>query len=176
MTDDKPKNNDEVQTDLLGVDSRSFDTKNIYMTQLFEQYKLYVQMSDSHSNRFDSLNKFFLSANLAMISGLLLIISENIDLGVIATIVITFVPIIISFVWWASLKSSKQLTKTKYEVIEEMEEHLPIKPFYFEWHTKLESGKKYRNIQNIIHWIPIFFIFLFLALGLILINKSFLFV
>lgn len=128
-------------------------------------------MLDTHSNQFDSLNKFFLTLNAAMISGLLLLIKENIDIGLLCNSALVRLLSVICFVWWVALKSSRHLTTIKYEVLKEMEELLPIRSFNYEWYNKMKSGNIYSRIQVILQWIPWFIMVLYIILGFVMVNK-----
>ncbi|MCG3158982.1 MAG: hypothetical protein DKINENOH_05630 [bacterium] len=45
-----------------------------------EQYKLYISITDSHSTRVTTVIKFFLSINLAFVSGFILLTREKVAL------------------------------------------------------------------------------------------------
>lgn len=164
-------NKDAKNRSLISVPLSGYPSGQLHAEHTLEQYKLYAQMLDSHSNRFDSLNKFFLTLNAAMISGLLLLIKENIDIGLIGYLALITLLSVICFVWWVALKSSRHLTTVKYEVLEELEELLPIRPFNYEWYNKMKSGNIYLRIQVTLQWIPWFIMVLYIILGIVMVSK-----
>lgn len=168
MPDDKE---DTKNRSLIGVPLSSYPNSQLHAEHILEQYKLYAKLLDTHSNRFDSLNKFFLTLHLAVISGLLLIIKENIDISILGYLSLISLPSLICFVWWVALKSSRHYTTIKYEILEEMEELLPTRPFNYEWYNKMKSGNIYLRIQVTLQWIPWFIIVLYVVLGFVMVSR-----
>jgi len=92
---------------------------------VLDLYKYAVEMADRVSARRAVANSFFLSVN----AGLAALLGGK-DLrwyGPVAGIVFTVA-------WWSLLVSYRQLNGAKFEVINKLEEQLPVHLFTDEWH------------------------------------------
>ena len=124
---------------------------------MFEQYKLYVDMSDKISSRRLTANTFFLTLNSAILA-----FQSLISLSLI----IALAGIILGYMWNRLIRSYCQLNEAKFKVIHEIEKKLPYKLFDAEWEA-LERGKNpkvYLSFTSIEKYIPIVFIFLHLII------------
>ncbi len=128
-----------------------------YRTAILEQYKIYVEMADRISARRALTNTFFLTLNTAVFTviGVFLQTSPH-----AATWLLLF-PLIALLgqctAWYYLLRSYRQLNTAKYQVIGELEEHLPASPYWrAEW-TALGEGKdrsKYWPLSHVEQWLP----------------------
>lgn len=133
------------------------DTKYI----LLEQYRIAVDMADKLNTRKESASKLFVSANAIFFAFL-----ASRELTIEMSVFLSLFGIFLSVIWSSLMKNHNVVHSAKYEVIEEMEEHLPYKVFDSEW-KKLGKGlnkKRYRNLGTIEHQIPLLFIILYLIL------------
>lgn len=74
----------------------------------------------------------------------------------------------VSILWFVIIKSHADLNKIKFDVIHEMERHLPAATFKYEWDLAEQGrGKAYRAVTAIEKWIPILFAGLHVVLGLL---------
>jgi len=136
-----------------------------YQKQLFEQYKLYVELADRTSQRRIAANNFFIAAN----ASLLTIASWFKDNFGTYIYLISIVGIIISLFWFFLIRSYKQLNTGKFKVIHELEKKLPACVFDYEWKV-LGKGKSFKNYWQISHIemaVPFIFSFLYVAVSLI---------
>lgn len=109
--------------------------RKLYKEHLLEQYKLYVEMADRISSRRNLANVFFLTLNTSAISiiGLIYQIDKT-EYKSIFLIFPTIAFIVLCYTWFRLIKSYRQLNTAKYKVIGEIEEQLPISPYYkMEW-------------------------------------------
>lgn len=90
----------------------------------FELYRLAVEMADRISARRLVANSFFASIN----TGLIALLGTNDFPWYVAA-----AGIVLSLVWWALLKSYRDLNSAKFKVINPMEELLAAKIFSDEW-------------------------------------------
>lgn len=97
----------------------------------FEIYSLAVEMADRISGRRVIANSFFASINTGLIA---LLGSKNFPWYV------ALAGVVLSLVWWALLKSYRDLNSAKFKVINAMEERLPVQIFTDEW-AKLKGDK-----------------------------------
>ena len=125
--------------------------------QLFEQYKLYVEMADHVSERRDKTNRFYLGLITSMItlSSVIFSITYN---HIELILVILVCTILICWNWYQNILSYKRLNSGKFDVINYIENRLAAKGFTVEWClVKLEG---YNDLTNVEKNIPLYFIVL----------------
>jgi hypothetical protein len=131
---------------------------------MFEQYKIYVELTDRISQRRIATNNFYIAANVALLT-IASWFKENFGLYVF---LISGIGIIMALLWFFSIRSHRQLNKGKFEVIHEIERKLPLNLFAYEW-SALKEGKSFNTYWSFSHvekYIPIIFGILYLALAL----------
>ncbi len=104
----------------------------------FDQYKLAVEMADQLSARRGMANTFFLTVN----TGLAALLGGQ-DLR-------WYVPaagIVFAGAWWALLKSYRDLSAAKWDVITDMEKLLPVRVFGDEW-QRLTSSRRTEDARR----------------------------
>ena len=131
----------------------------------FETYKLAVEMADKVSGRRDTANTFFLTLN----SGLLLLHDK------VNTVFLALIGLVFCVSWWMLLKSYRELNSAKFQVIQEMEVSLPLKPFTDEW-SKLKQDpvkswrKRYAELGQVERIVPFLFSLFYLYLLISMID------
>ncbi len=131
----------------------------------FETYKLAVEMADKVSGRRDTANTFFLTLN----SGLLLLHDK------VNTVFLALIGLVFCVSWWMLLKSYRELNSAKFQVIQEMEVSLPLKPFTDEW-SKLKQDpvkswrKRYAELGQVERIVPFLFILFYFYLLISMID------
>ncbi len=131
---------------------------------VFQEYKMYTEQKENFIDRNFRTNKFYMIAIICMIFAM--IYTNNIVfLNVIsATLVFAFLGVAISSLWWMNVDSYNTLIKVKYaDVIEKIEEKLPINPFTEE-HKGIEEFKNkkifmFSDIQKLIAIVAALFFF-----------------
>lgn len=140
-----------------------------YKDHLFEQYKLYVESVEKTSDRRQHANNYFITINTALISLIGLYFQFKIfeNLAWIKS-VLALVGIIICVIFWFLIRSYKQLNTGKFEVIHEIEKHLPLALYKYEWEILGEGkdNKKYYPFSHIELLIPWVFGAVYAFLGL----------
>jgi hypothetical protein len=170
----KTTNQLEKQDTLAGM----FNTEDdlVDNTQLiFDQYKLYVELADRISSRRATTNSFYLTANSFLFVALGILMTN--DLEAVVPIILT-VGIFISISWWLLIIYYKNLNSSKYEVINAIEEKLPVKGLLTEWQIYKQKRKPFRKrggLTFIEQWIPISLLFLY-SISLILLLIVFILV
>ena len=90
----------------------------------FELYKIAVEMADRISARRGIANSFFLTVNTGVMT-------------LLGTLSVRWYPaaagIALCVVWWALLKSCRDLNRAKFEIILAMEQQLPARIYGDEW-------------------------------------------
>jgi len=141
-----------------------------YFKYFFEQYKLAVEMADRISARREGANKIFLSINSIIFAFLA---TQSVFSGM--RIFISFLGILLSFVWAGIIKNYRSLNSAKYAVINEMEEMLPWRVYKDEW-DKLKQGndkKVYAKLTVIEGKLPWLFLVFYIFLLIYIIGKLF---
>ncbi len=135
-----------------------------YENHYLEQYRMYLHIFNSTSDRRNGSNEFFLGLNTAIIAvlGYLETRTPTNNTSVIFLFA-PFVGIAICYCWYEIIISYKQLNKAKFKVIHNIEEKLPLSLFKTEWELlgKGLDSTKYRRISSIEKNIPIIFIVLY---------------
>jgi len=138
----------------------SFDTEET--KRIFEQYKLYVEMADRVSQRRMNANTFFIAANTLLFTAAAFIGSKDL----VWIFFVGIVGCVISYAWYYTLNSYRQLNTGKFTVINEIEKLLPLSGFSYEWEV-LGGGEKkdkYWPLSHVEKIIPIIFFFAYMAL------------
>ena len=129
---------------------------------IFEQYKLYVEMADRVSQRRMSANTFFTTVNTLLFTVAAFVGSKDLQW----VIFVGVIGCVISFAWYFTLNSYRQLNSGKFTVINEIEKLLPLSGFSYEWEV-LASGEKkskYWPLSHVEKIIPVIFFFAYIAL------------
>ncbi len=140
-----------------------------YKAHLFEQYKLYVDGVEKTSDRRQHANNYFITINTALIS----LIGLSFQIKIFENLVwiksiLALVGIIICVIFWFLIRSYKQLNTGKFAVIHEIEKHLPLALYKYEWEILGEGkdNKKYYPFSHIELLIPWVFGIIYALLGL----------
>lgn len=140
-----------------------------YMNHYLEQYRIYVNVFNSTSDRRQKTNEFFLGINTAIIGIIGYLTTKDVAN---VSLIFVFIPIVgmaICFCWYRLILSFSQLNRAKFKVIHALEQRLPANLFDTEW-VLLGGGKdstKYYPISHIERFIPIIFIVLYVVLFLV---------
>ena len=130
---------------------------------VLELYKLYVQSAENVSARRVASSRYLLTLNVALVA-LYGYQSSNLDPGWWAMLV-PVLGALVSVLWHRIIKSHKDLNVVKFEIIHELEQHLPASLFTHEWRLAEEGrGRSYRSVTDIEQWIPLAFLALHFVL------------
>ena len=140
---------------LINKNNLTNDTdKNIFL----EQYRIYVESADKISDRRIGVNTFFITLNSVLIPVITMFCSNTLLLLLLA-----FLGIVFSILWFFNLKNYKQINSCKFHLIQEMEKYLPVNLYKMEWKilTKKNSNKKYIPVSKLEMILPIIFLFIY---------------
>lgn len=145
-----------------------YPTNDKWHSHLLDQYKLYVEMADRISQRRTSANSYFLSVNSAILAfaGYLTSKGSTDYLWLMAV-----AGILLCVLWHNIITAYRNLNTAKWEVVQPIEERLPISPYAAEWEA-VERGrnpKLYRPLSHIERFVP----WIFAGLQAIVLAKSF---
>jgi hypothetical protein len=157
---------------------------------VLELYKTAVEMADRTSARRQGANSFFLTLNtaLAAVVGIVSSARKPPPHGNLPTfdaygLVLTAIAgIVLSLTWRALLRYYRRLNGAKFDVINEMEKQLPVKPYTDEWailHPPPKSGEtptkwtrwwrmkvQHREATVVEQVVPLVFVMIYLALAI----------
>ena len=145
-------------------DTQIDDIENKFNNQIFEQYKLYVEMTDKISTRRLTENSFFLSLNTALIVFISYFNFFNIHVHSFYYFgPISIAGIVISYMWYRIIQSYRDLNSVKFNIIHQVEKKLPINLYFAEWEAILhnEDFKNYLPFTYVEIGIPWVFIIIY---------------
>jgi len=161
-----------TQTDENHVESALFpdgtEFEDLGKQLLLEEYKLFVETSETVVARRQVANTFFLSANSALLAALG-VLSQTTLAPVVARLAflgIGVAGILLCIEWRVLIQSYRQLNAGKFRIIHLLERHLPASLFRAEWIALGEGkdAKKYKPVTNVERIIPLLLILLFVVL------------
>lgn len=132
-------------------------------TDLLEQYKTYVQSAENVSARRVASSRYLLTLNIALVT-LYGIQSEGFVQSY-WTMLVPILGILVSWLWYQIIKSHSDLNTVKFEIIHQLEEHLPVALYTHEWQLAGEGrGTSYSAVTRIEKRIPRAFVVLHIVL------------
>jgi len=138
---------------------------------LIEQYKLYLESIEKVSEKRQNANSYFLTINSGVCVAIGFILSEDLLAGFKSFFwLIPVSGIILSFFWYRLVNSYNQLNKVKFEILNRIEEMLPLTLYKSEW-KELGEGKdkkKYLPLTNLEIRIPFLFILIYLTILIVI--------
>lgn len=101
---------------------------------IFQEYKMYTEQKENFIDRNFRTNKFYMVSVVALIFALIYTSNVMFLHKISATLVFAMWGIAVSVLWWMNVDSYNTLIKVKYsDVIEKIEEKLPVSPFTDEY-------------------------------------------
>ncbi len=152
-------------------------TNDIDRKDLLEQYKLILQTSEALVVRRQTVNTFFLSANvlLSTLMGVFLNtrIQDSASYFELYFCILCLIGLILNNSWKKLIKIYGQLNTGKFKVIQSIEEKLPCSLFTAEWLALGEGNnpKKYKSFTKSEENIPLIFSGVYFIAIFLLISK-----
>jgi len=130
---------------------------------LLKQYELYVEQMDKVYDRRSNVNTFYLSLNSILLTGLAVLLSQEIlaNTSYLWFPIAAFVGIAgIAFciAWQQAILSARAFIVAKYKIIRLLETKLPARPYDIEWEMLKQGTYKYTPFSNIEKTVPLIFI------------------
>lgn len=124
---------------------------------ILEIYKVLLEMADRVSARRQVVNSFFLTLNtsLTALIGYAGLVSDDLD-NPEFLVLIAAVGAVAAVLWLLMINSYNKLNDAKFRVILEVEQSLPVRPFYGERHVYKQL--RLRGFREIEACIPVLFI------------------
>jgi hypothetical protein len=155
---------DDIERDLWGQRQNRGEEDEVNTQQIFEQYKICIEMADKISERRGTANTFFLTFNTTIVGALSAFYKDVPSEAASAFFAAT---IVLCVTWAFLLRSYRTLNTAKFKIIGLLERRLPASPFWSaEWQA-LGEGKDWRKhiplgpIETIV---PVLFILVYLYL------------
>ena len=131
---------------------------------IFQEYKLYAEQKENFIDRNFRTNRFYMVSFVAIIFAMIFTGNIVFMSKITATLVFSRIGISVCTLWWMNVDSYNTLIKIKFaNVIEAIEEKLPVKPFTEEYKGIEEFRKNkvfmFSDIQKIIAVIGALFFF-----------------
>lgn len=123
---------------------------------LLVQWQTCVEMANAVSERRDTMNNIFITLNLAIIAAISFIWDTK-------TIVLLIAGIFVCVVWIFFIRNFRELNEAKFDVINKIEDHLPVSAFKDEWKF-LKESTKYIEGTKLEMILPIAFCFLYIVI------------
>ena len=122
---------------------------------IFQEYKLYAEQKENFIDRNFRTNRFYMISFVAIIFAMIFTGNIVFMSRISATLVFSLIGISICALWWMNVDSYNTLIKIKFaNVIEKIEEKLPVKPFTDEYKGIEEFRNKkvfmFSDIQKLI--------------------------
>jgi len=126
-----------------------------------EIYRMFVDTAERNIDRRLQANRYFFTLVAAIFLAYSYLLedrprrlSANAELPqIIATWALPFLLLIVSVAWWLAIRAFRNLSRSKYNVIAQIEKDLPQRPFLQEWElhqTKFLSGTRVEMIVPLV--------------------------
>ena len=166
MTDQKKMDAIAKQAKGILLSESAAEYDGNYQGDFLTMYRDYVKTTDNISSKREKANAFFLTINTGFIGA-----SAYFDVtSVAAAYIQSFIGLLFCVVWWFMIQSYKTLNGSKFEVIQLMEQELPLAPFAAEEFVQNNGPQGHRNLTTIEKFIPMVFIVLHILSAIFLIN------
>ena len=122
---------------------------------IFQEYKLYAEQKENFIDRNFRTNRFYMISFVAIIFAMIFTSNVVFMERITATLLFSLIGISVCALWWMNVDSYNTLIKIKFaNVLEEIEEKLPVKPFTHEFKGIEEFRNKrvfmFSDIQKLI--------------------------
>lgn len=140
-----------------------------YTDKMFEQYRIFLQMIGGLERRREMVNRFFLSISIGLLA--VIGLATQLESAVLMPyemwkLSMPAAGVIFSFIWLGNLRSYKKLSSVKWNIVQKIEERLPLKIHKIEW--DILQVTKYRQLTSGEQIIPACFVAVYLIIGIVL--------
>lgn len=150
------------------------DPENLNTSALMDQYKLFLQTSETLVSRRQSVNSFYISVNSAIVAifGSILALCPAVNTKMLIGLLFVSVGTVLCISWIKILDSYGDLNSSKMKIISCIEKQLPASLYDAEWAALSDklNRKKYVSFTNSEKRIPKIFllIYFFIFIGIII--------
>lgn len=136
---------------------------------VLEIYKEYLKSVSDWDRLCAQSEKFYSGLNIAMLTGFVFLLKKQIVPPPLVIIAITVAAAWFAAMWILTNVSYAKAVPVKMEVVQEIEEQLPLRPFKYEWEEKFKKVK-YIRLSRIQMVFPCIFFAIHLAFGVSLLR------
>ena len=142
-----------------------------FTVDLLEQYKLYVHSAEQVSARRLASNRLLLALQVGLVA---LYGVQPAGFGQSWwALSVPVLGVAVSVIWSRIIRSHKNLNRVKFELILQLERHLPATPYTCEWRLADQGrGASYRAVTDIERWVPWTFLVLHAVLMIALVVDA----
>jgi len=146
-----------MKTDLFKNTEKEYG--NDYKSHFLEQYKIYLESIEKTSDRRQSANNYFLTANTVLVSILALSFQTDFLKNIFwFKLFVAIIGILFCIIFWFLIRAYKQLNTGKFNVLHKIESKLPLSLYDYEWEVLGEGKDKnkyypFSHIELLIPWI-----------------------
>jgi hypothetical protein len=135
-----------------------------FQEDLFQQYKLYVESAEKVSEKRISTGNYLLTVSSSLLTVFAIASSQQVSGAWL--VMIPIAGLLVSLAWFSLIKAYRDLNTAKFKVIHELENHLPVALFRYEWHScERGKGKAYKPITHLERLIPVVFAVVYFVLA-----------
>lgn len=149
----------------LFADKDEFSDNSDELRIILDQYRLFAEMLDSHYQRTQEMDRFYISFNVVSLTGMLLAIQNRILVGRWESLFVIIPISIFCILWFYSITSGRRQTSVKHQVLQDIESRLPVRPFCDEWYDKWEQGRKITHVAKYRAFVPFLFVIMYITIG-----------
>lgn len=173
---DKTVTCDEIKNIIKGHENEDYqifnqDIDKLDTKILFEQYRLFLQTSETLISRRQTVNSFYITVNSAFVALFSTMFGLAIDIKfkLILVAVLAIVGIILATSWIKILISYGQLNASKMTIIRNIEKQLPASLYDAEWQALSDqlNKKKYTSFTNSEKRLPLVFIAIYICIVIV---------
>ena len=130
-----------------------------YKSHFLEQYKIYLESIEKTSDRRQSANNYFLTANTVLVSILALSFQTDFLKNIFwFKLFVAIIGILFCIIFWFLIRAYKQLNTGKFNVLHKIEAKLPLSLYDYEWEVLGEGKDKnkyypFSHIELLIPWV-----------------------
>ena len=148
-----------------------FNEEHLEMGNLFEQYKLFSDTSESLVARRQNVNSFYITANTALITiaATAFSLNDNLLSQLIITIVLSFPGLLLNKSWLKVMESYSLINNSKMKILGMMEKRLSASLFGAEWEAMSSkyNRQRYVSFSDRERHLPIIFNWVFITVDII---------
>lgn len=162
-----------MKTDLFKNTEKEYGSD--YKSHFLEQYKIYLESIEKTSDRRQSANNYFLTANTVLVSILALSFQTEFLKNIFwFKLFVAIIGILFCIIFCFLIRAYKQLNTGKFNVLHKIESKLPLSLYDYEWEVLGEGKDKnkyypFSHIELLIPWI--FGIVYFVLVLIFICNK-----
>lgn len=173
---DKTVTCDELKSIISGHENEDYqvfnqDIDKIDMKILFEQYRLFLQTSETLVSRRQTVNSFYITVNSAFVALFSTMFGLAIDIKfkLLLVVILALVGIILATSWVKILISYGQLNASKMAIIRNIEKQLPASLYDAEWKALSDqlNKKRYVSFTNSEKRLPFVFIAIYICIVIV---------